>query len=219
MVEEAWYYKEPDNTVRPGDIIALAPIYKALASPLCLASPNKNAKKGRAYCEIWGLPDGGAIPKRVNQGGKECVFLVDGIREQYAVLLTRGCDIESGKVRQVAPVRPLTLIQGGGGRTAEQNRAAVIDGQHMSLHYLPESNLFPDSFLDFRYVATIRRDLFDTFERPLALSRDALFDLYMSWVTHTTGKKVPAEGRCPSCQGVVHFLRDVDQVLQPPLDY
>ena len=164
-------------------------------------------------------PDGGPIPQRVNQGRKECVFLVDGVREQFAVLLTRGCDIDSGKVRQVAPVRPLTLIQGGGGRSAEQNQAAVIDGQHISLHYLPESDLFLESFVDFRYVTTIRRDLFDSLVRPLALSRDALLDLYMSWVTHTTGKQVPAKGRCPSCQGVVHFLRDADQILQPPLDY
>lgn len=221
---EAEWYKAPDAKVRPGDIVQFTPIYRALPLPLLAANPSASTKKGKKYREIWGYEDGAPFPPKVAKGNQESAFLVPGILESYGVLITRGCDIDSGRVRQVAPIRPLSLIKGGGSRTAEDNQAAVIDGRHMSLHYLPPvqnalGKLFEDSFVDFRFVVTLRDDLFNTLARPLALSRPALLDIYLSWVTHTTGKEVPAEGRCPNCASVVHLLEDVDQILYPPPDY
>lgn len=215
---EPAYYKRPDEKVRPGDIVRLSPVYQALRLPLTHVGAEQKAKGNRIQGELHGREGGGAIPSAVLNGKKDGRFVVPG-RLDCAVLLTRGCDIDHGRVRQLAAIRPLSTVQG------VDEQAAIIEGKHMSLHYLPpptggqNDKVFGRSFVDFRYIVTVRQELFETLERPLALTADALLDLYFGWMRHTTGKEIPVELDCSECGHPVPVFEEVAEIASPPVDY
>lgn len=132
-------------------------------------------------------------------------------------MLTRGCDIENSPVRQIAAIRPLSVIN-------KADQEAVILGKHCSVQYLPPAaidghSIFGDSIIDFRYVATLHRDYFDQLERPVALTRDALLSLYFGWTRHTLGPQFQDTQPCPSCGQSISVFQFQEVILQPPVDY
>jgi hypothetical protein len=211
------YYKDPDATVRPGDIMRLAPFFQAIRAPLVHVSSNKSLKGGRELTDLVG-GRGAVVPEKVLLGQKETEFVVPG-RFDFALLLTRGCDIEETPHRQLAAIRPLAVVQGGAERKAD-----VIEGKATSLHYLPPAKaagvaLFDDSFIDFRFIVTLSKDLFDGLHRPLALTRDGLLDVYFSWMRHAIGQKIPATTSCLGCGEPVPVFAAIEEVANPPADY
>jgi hypothetical protein len=214
---EVPYYKQPDDKIRPGDIFALSPTFVPLRPPFRVLSTSKSKAQGRVTCEIHGDPNGQPIPSDVSSGGKNASFVVDGAFG-FAVLLTRGCEIDHGKLRQLAPVLPLSLVQG------EPVQAEVIDGKHYSFHYMPTvpaefGSLFPDSYLDLRRVVTLRADAFSGLARPLSLTRAGVMDLYFSWFRHTTGLTITNELKCPECSAMLPKYSQQTEHFPPPVDY
>jgi hypothetical protein len=210
------YYKEPDATVRPGDIVRLSPYFHPLRRPLLHVSTNKSVKQGRLLTDLLGDERGATVPATVASGQKETEFVVRG-KFDLAVLLTRGCDIENGVHRQLAAIRPLSVVQG------VEHQAEVIEGKHTSLHYLPPAeregaSLFGESVVDFRQIVTLNRELFDGLDRPLALTREGLLDIYFNWMRHTIGQKVPATTTCV-CGAAVPVFAAVAEMASPPVDY
>lgn len=215
--QEFAYYKDPDDKVRPGDIVRLSPVYQALRLPLTHLGAEQKAKGDRILAEVLGRDGAGTVPPAVVNGKKDSKFVVPG-RLDYAVLLTRGCDIDHGRVRQLAAIRPLSTVQG------VEEQEAIIDGKHLSLHFLPPATvnggqLFDRSFVDFRYIVTLRQDLFDSLNRPLALTPDALLDLYFGWMRHTTGKEIPPTLDCSECGHAVPVFEEVAEIAAPDADY
>jgi hypothetical protein len=104
-------------------------------------------------------------------------------------------------------------------------KEAVILGEHSSLHYMPKpgavpgGEMFEESFLDFRFVITMHSDAFDKLERPIAMTRDGLLDVYFSWMRHTIGPQVRRKAPCPSCKTEIEIFRVVEDLLRPPPDY
>jgi len=154
----------------------------------------------------------------VSEGRKDTKLVVAAVLT-WAVLLTRGCDIDNGLQRQLAVLRPLSILQG------VEVKEAVILGRHSSLHYVPKpaevqgAALFEESFVDFRFVVTMHRDAFDKLERPIALTRDGLLDMYFSWMRHTIGPQVSRKSPCPSCKTEIEVFQVVEDLLRPHPDY
>ncbi len=216
---EGWY-RPPDEKVRPGDIFALAPSLQALKPPLKTAGNSQTAKDGRELVEVLG--DKRPLSNKVATGQQDGVFLVTG-RATFGVLLSRGCEVDSGPARQLAVIRPLAGIRGDGQRTAEENQAGVIDGNAFASHFLPAvppemGAIFPDSYVDFRYVCTLTAPLLSHFERRVSLSRDALGHLYFAWMRHTTGHTL-RQGQCPKCNETIPVFVEHPGMLVPPDDW
>jgi hypothetical protein len=212
---ELSYYKDRDDAVRPGDIVRLSPFFQALRPPLLHVSPNKSEKSGRLLTDLLG-GRGAGVPEKVAGGQKATEFVVPG-KLDFALLLTRGCDIDTNPHRQLAAIRPLSIVQGEG------PKADVIDGKTTSLHYLPPAErngvrLFGDSLIDFRFIVTLDKDLFNGLVRPIALTRTGLLDVYFSWMRHTIGQKIPATTTC-TCGAAVPVFAVVEEIANPPDDY
>jgi hypothetical protein len=212
------YYKDPDPVVRPGDIVRLSPFFQSLRPPIVHVSSSKSVTDGRHRTDLLGGVGGAVVPTKILSGERKTEFVVPG-KLDFALLLTRGCDIENGSHRQLAAIRPLATVQG------EEKQADVIEGKTTSLLYLPAAapdgrQLFGDSFIDFRYIVTLDKGLFDTLERPISLSPDeGLLDVYFGWMRHTIGKKVPVTTTCPSCSTPIPVFEAVREIANPPADY
>jgi hypothetical protein len=209
------YYENAGGTVRPGDILRLSPNLLALKDGVHIGAEQRG-RDGRT-AKLLGLPDSPPPHADVLEGRRESKIIVP-VKLSWAVLLTRGCDIDKRAQRQVAAIRPLVLIRG------PDEQAAVIRGDHNSLHYLPEATLdgrawFPESFVDFRYTMTLDRALFEQIERPFALTRDGLYDLYFGWLRHTMGPQVQRTRPCETCGAPVSVFQYVVEALRPPPDY
>lgn len=218
-------YRRPDARLRPGDVFLLAPVLEALRGPIAIIG-SRDQKGGRIRAALLGGPDGAPLPGRFAAGQEPKELLVAG-RLCLAVLLTRGCDIDNGDVRQVAPIRPLRLIRGGTGRSDEENQIAVVEGRTASYHFLPrppECLLppevdFPPSFVDLRRTTTLHRSTLDDLPRVVSLTREAVTLLYFAWLRHVTGKQFAAQGICPGCGAAVPFLEDLLEPFTPDHDY
>src|SRR5262245_59358099 len=133
--DDGWY-RLPDTKTRPGDIFALAPSWRATKPPLRVGG---NVQKGKDDRELMEILGGGAkypLPPKVADGRQDGTFLVPG-RTSFGILLTRGCEIDHGRMRQLAVIRPLAEVQGDGERSREQAQADIIDGKMFAAHYLP----------------------------------------------------------------------------------
>ena len=217
VIVEPSLYKTPDEKVRPGDIVRLGPSFRALKEVVHIGSQQATGK-GQVSALLLGVPGSGPPSKDVVEGKKDTRLVVPATLT-WAVLVTRGCDVENGPQRQLAVLRPLSVLQ------TVDAKEAVILGKHSSLHYLPEppnvvgAALVPESFADFRFVVTMHRDAFDKLERPIALTRDGLLDMYFSWMRHTIGPQVRRKSPCPSCKTEVEVFQVVEDLLRPQPDY
>lgn len=210
------FYKSPDEKVRPGDIVELGPTFRALKDVVHVGS--QQIAKQQVTAKIFGVAGFEAAPRAILEGRADTKLVVPGTLS-WAVLLTRGCDIDNGPQRQVAVIRPLTLLQDVAAKEA------VILGKHSSLYYLPKpepaapSPLFEESFIDFRFVATLHRDAWDRLTRRVSLSRAALLDLYFAWMKHTIGPQVQRKAPCPACNTEIEMFQVVEDFLRPQPDY
>jgi hypothetical protein len=214
--EEVPFYRTPETKVRPGDIVSFSPAFQALKKPVAHLGIEQS-KGDRVLAELHGGTKGAAVPAAVQEGRKDTKFVVPG-RLDFGLLLTRGCDIDHGRLRQLAAIRPLSAVQG------VEDQAAVIEGRHTSLHYLPPAEvagqrLFDRSFVDFRYIVTLHESLFETLTRPISLSREALFDVHFGWLRHTTGKEIPQSLPCAKCGEMVEVFAQVEEIAAPDADY
>ena len=210
------FYKVPEATVRPGDIVALAPSYRALKEVVHVGQ--QQASKGQLSARLLGVPGYEEPPKAILQG-KDTKLVVPATLT-WGVLLTRGCDIDQGPHRQVAAIRPLSLLQ------EVSVKEACIRGEHSSLYYLPKPDqgagsdpLFEESFVDFRFIALLHRDAFNQLARPLSLTREAVLDLYFGWLRHTIGPQVKRKAPCGSCGTEMEVFQVADDFLRPQPDY
>ena len=209
-------YKTPDQKVRPGDIVRLGPSFRALKELVHIGA--QTAGKGQVSALLHGIP-GSSPPAKDLVEGKKDTKLVVPTSLTWAILLTRGCDIDHSSQRQLAVLRSLTVLQG------VEAKEAVILGKHSSLHYLPKppdvpgQPLFEESFADFRFIVTIHRDVFDKLERPIALTREGLLDLYFGWMRHAIGPQVRRKSPCPSCKAEIEVFQVVEDLLLPQPDY
>jgi hypothetical protein len=212
------FYKLPDEAVRPGDIVALAPSYRALKDLIHVGPEQKS--KGQVTARLMGLPGHEDPPKGALQG-KDTRLIVPATLT-WGVLLTRGCDVDQGPQRQVAVIRPLALLQ------EISVKEACIRGEHSSLYYLPmpelgtdagETPLFSESFVDFRFIASLHRDAFSRLARPLSLTRDAVLDLYFGWLRHTIGPQVKRKAPCSSCGTAMDVFQVAEDFLRPNPNY
>jgi hypothetical protein len=218
MTSEDWY-RVPDEKVRPGDVFSLSPSWRALKPPL-RATGNAQKQKERDLIEVFG--NSTAVPAKILEGMQDGTFLVPG-RMTIGILLSRGCEVDHGKIRQLAIVRPLSEIQGDALRSSEEHQADVIDGKAFANHYLPAvpetfGAVFPDSYVDFRYVCTVAATFLIGLKRVVALTRPAVQQLYFGWMRHTTGL-VPTPGLCPECKQGIPLLVEAPGALSPAEDW
>lgn len=209
--EEVPLFRSPDEKVRPGDIVRLSPWLKALKSLEHLDTQETN-HKGRIMAARVDLSQ---APVAVREG-RDAARLIVASKLEWGVLLTRGCDVDHGRERQVAVLRSLREFN-------PPDHAPIINGERIGLHYIPEPNGdvlgMGERVADFRFIATIHRDVFDRLERPLSLTPAALTDLYFGWMRHTIGKRVPDTAPCPSCGTPVEIFRLVEELATPSGDY
>ena len=212
------FYKVPEATVRPGDIVALAPSYRALKELIHVGQ--QQTSKGQVSARLLGVPGYEEPPKAALQG-KDTKLVVPA-NLTWGVLLTRGCDIDQGPQRQLAVVRPLSLLQ------EVSVKEACIRGEHSSLYYLPKPELsadecsaplFDESFVDFRFIVSLHKDAFNQLARPVSCTRDAVLDLYFSWMRHTIGPQVKRKAPCGSCGTEMEIFQVAEDFLRPQPDY
>jgi hypothetical protein len=204
-------FRRAEEKVRPGDIVRLSPWLKALKS-LQHLDAQETTHKGRTTAARIDLSD---APLDVRYGKAAARLIVDS-KLEWGALLTRGCDVDHGKERQIVVLRSLKEFN-------LPHHAAIINGEHVGLHYIPEPDGNPhgigERVADFRFIATLHRDVFDTLERTLSLTPAALMDLYFGWMRHTIGKRVPDTAPCPSCGTLVDVFRSVEELATPSGDY
>ena len=211
MVEPS-LYKTPDDLVRQGDIVRLGPSLRALKA-IVHVGPQTSGKGGQSSATLLATPT-----KDVAEGRKDTQLIVPAVLS-WGVLLTRGCDIENGRQRQLVGLRPMSVLQ------STEAKESVILGKHSSLHYMPKpgagpgGDMFEESFLDFRFVITMHSDAFNKLERPIAMTRDGLLDVYFSWMRHTIGPQVKRVAPCPACKTEIEIFHVVEELLRPPPDY
>lgn len=213
------FYKLPDDKVRPGDIVALGPTFRALKEVIHVGP--QQVSKQQISAKLLGV-SGFEQPSKAVLEGKSDTKLVVPAALDWGVLLTRGCDIDNGVQRQIAALRPLRLLQD------VAVKESVILGKHSSLYYVPKPELvgvptagalFDESFIDFRFVATLHRDAWDRLTRVVSLSRAALLDLYFAWMKHTIGPQAQRKAPCPACNAEIEMFQVVEDFLRPQPDY
>jgi hypothetical protein len=214
--EQSWY-KAPENPVRQGDIVRLAPWLRAHKPPLLHLAKSKQTKGARVSAQILGSSSLSPMSADVAIGKAEAEFVFSG-KLEFGILLTRGCEIENDKVRQLAPIRPLSTIQG------PDYQADLIKGKHLSLYYLPEARLlngvvFKDSFVDFRYLITLHSDSFLQLTRVVSLTRFALMNLYFGWLRHTIGRDIPQTTSCIKCNERIEIFKEIQPHFLPSIEY
>lgn len=74
--------------------------------------------------------------------------MVPGILN-FGLLLTRGCDIDHGRLRQVAAIRPLAIV------SKVDDQEAVIQGKHTSMYFLPAAHVGELRVFDRSFVAAV----------------------------------------------------------------
>jgi hypothetical protein len=220
MSDLTWY-RVPDEKLRPGDIFRFAPALRAAKAPLRIAGRQITGKGGVKTHEVLEHPTFDSVASSTQRGGETTLFLPG--RLTLGIVLSRGCEIDKGRLRQVAQIRPLAELQGDGQRAAHELQADLIDGKMFAAHYLPEvpaalGSHFPDSYVDFRYICTLDNSLLDPTSRLVSLSRDALHQLYFGWLRHTTGA-VPEPSPCPKCNQEIPLLVEAPGLLSPPEDW
>ena len=124
----------------------------------------------------------------------------------YPGLIEGGHPPADGRAVVFAPVSGFT-------GTGERRAALAPSGVDA------RQELFEEGFVDFRFVITMHRDLFATFARPIALTRDGVLDLYFSWMRHTIGPQVQRKAPCPSCSAEVEVFPVAEDFLRPQPDY
>lgn len=209
--DEPAVFRAPEGVVRPGDIVRLSPSFKALKA-LEHLDRQETVHKGRATAARLAIADAPADVR----SGKSLARLIVESKLEWALLVTRGCDVDHGKERQLVLLRALNEFQ-------PTHHAPIIDGERVGLHYLPKPDDdhwgIGDRVADFRFVVTLHKELFNQLERPVSLTRDALLDLYFSWMQHTIGKHIPATTPCPECGAAVAVFHAVEEVATPDADY
>jgi len=215
MADEGYYLAPDSEKVRQGDIVALAPMVWPIRPPpwgVLNSGQEKNERRKAQH----GRPS--TWPRKRLQGADD-VDIVVTARLRWAMLLTRGCDVDKGRrQRQLAPIRPLSTI------SSEDDQLAVVEGRAVGLHYIPPvpqglGSLFGHAYVDFRGVTTLHADLFDELERPLSVTRGALQEVYLAWVTHATGRRLSIAASCPHCGKPVPLLVEARDQVRPDEDY
>lgn len=209
--EEVPFFRAPDEKVRPGDIVRLSPWLKALRRLEYLDAQQIKQKERILAARV----ELSQAPVAVREG-RDAARLIVASKLEWGVLVTRGCDVDNGPERQLVVLRSLRDFN-------LPDHASIINGKRIGLHYIPEPNDdtlgMGERVADFRFVATLHRDVFDTLERPLSLTPAALTDLYFGWMHHTIGKRVPTTAPCPNCGTPVEVFRLVEEVATPSGDY
>lgn len=209
--EEVPFFRPAEDKVRPGDIVRLSPWLKALKS-LQHLDAQETKHHGRTTAARVDLSQ---APIAVREG-RAAVRLIVAAQLEWGMLLTRGCDVDHNSERQIVVLRSLREFN-------QSHHAPIINGEHVGLHYIPAPNDsvhgIGERVADFRFIATLHRDVFDTLERPLSLTPEALMDLYFGWMRHTIGKRVPDTAPCPSCGTAVEVFRLVEELATPSGDY
>lgn len=204
-------FREPEDVVRPGDIVRLSPSFRALKTleHLDRRETFHNKRNTAARLPMAEAPDD------VRTGKADARLVVES-KLEWALLVTRGCDVDHGKERQLVLLRSLGEFQAN-------HRGPIIDGDRVGLHFIPAPEndkwTIGDRVADFRFVVTVHRDLFNALERPISLTRDALLDLYFSWMHHAIGKRIPDTAPCPKCNTLVPVFKAVEEVATPGEDY
>lgn len=208
--DEVVVFREPETKVRPGDIVRLSPWLKPLKQ-LQHLDRQETPYKGKQTAARVDIAD---APKNIREGKADARLIVES-KLEWGLLLTRGCDIDHSKERQLVVLRSLAEFN--------EHRAPIIRGERVSLHYIPapasDSLGIGERVADFRFVVTLHKDLFDGMQRPLSLTPTALLDLYFTWMNHTLGKSVPETMPCPKCETPVDVLRFVEAIATPSGDY
>lgn len=91
-------YKTPDEKVRPGDIVRLGPSLRALKEVVHVGS--QTVGKGEVSAVLHGVPGSSPPPKDLVEGKKDTKLVVPATLT-WAVLLTRGCDIDKRRTQEV----------------------------------------------------------------------------------------------------------------------
>jgi hypothetical protein len=210
--EEVLLFRPAEEKIRPGDIVRLSPWLRALKSPLQHLDAQETKHQERPMAARIDLSQASVA---IREGRKD-VRLIVASKLEWGVLLTRGCDVDHRNERQVVVLRSLKEFN-------VSHHAPIINGEHVGLHYIPEPSGdvlgIGERVADFRFIATLHRDVFDELERPLSLTPAALTDLYFGWMRHTIGKRVPDTAPCPSCGTPVEVFRLVEEIATPSGDY
>jgi hypothetical protein len=205
------HYRVPDDKVRPGDIVRLFPAYRSLKAIEVLGAEwEKNSQRNAKLHSI------AESPKATREGSSETKLVVPG-RLRWGLLLSRGCDVDHTVQRQIAPLRPIQEFN-------PEDRANIIKGKTIGFHYLPAPPNRADLALgemviDFTFITTLHRDLFDTLVRPISLTRDTLHYVYLGWMRHTMGRDIPTMTPCPNCGADVEVFHAAAESARPPDDY
>jgi hypothetical protein len=84
------------------------------------------------------------------------------------MLLTHGCDLDNDtRNRSVALIRPL-------GAVAPEHQEIIRQNRNLSYFYLPQSNEFPESYVDFRRVTSLPPPIVDQSKRIVGLTTTAV---------------------------------------------
>lgn len=206
------YYRAADTVVRQGDFVRCAPNFLLLKTLEHVGQREKSQHGTKGFL----LPHD-TVPEKISKNGG-LTSLVVPAHFSWMMLLTRGCDIDKGHVRQLVPRKPLTEIQ------EDERKADLINGKFNSLLYLPEmrvsdTEVVAEGFLDFRSIVSVKRELFDQLARPIGLTHGLLQTIYLGWIRHASGTVIPTHAECSGCGAAVPVFHVVQDAVTPPDDF
>jgi hypothetical protein len=173
------YYraKEPDEILQ-GDIFDLEPSVFIQSRPLSVVR-TRQAGDGRIHAGLH--TEGGDPPEDGFHWETGEKIVCDGILNR-AVMLTHDCEIEKDdKHRVLALIRPWATIP-------QDFQEAVRQGRRYRFFWLPEQSGpdFPESYVDFRRVTTVRPQALQEEHRRLSMTermREALAAAFIRFIT------------------------------------
>jgi hypothetical protein len=175
------YYraKEPAEILQ-GDIFDLQPSIFIQSRPLSVVRM-KQAADGRIYAGMHTEDGKPTEPEDGYRWDKAETIVCDGILSR-AVMLTHDCEIEKDdKHRVLALIRPWATIP-------TEHQDAIRQGHRYRFFWLPEQNDpdFPESYVDFRRLTTVRPQALDEERRRLSMTermREALGFAFIKFIT------------------------------------
>lgn len=142
-----------------GDIVKNVPLL-SIPEKIQIARPIRTEEKREEIVE-YTVSDEEKIADRYAEGSE--LVLAYGRREE-AIILSQSCDIQNREFIIVAPILSLDLVDD------PKRKQDIRDQKIFYRFYLPVSDFFQESFVDFTLLSSINKNFISIDERVVSLT-------------------------------------------------
>lgn len=153
------YIARSENYLLQGDILRSVPIVQT-PDKIQIAKPSKAEEKNKEILE-YSVADEEKI-EDVYKDGPEIILAVG--KRETAIVLSQTCDIQNREFVIIAPISSLDVIDNA------KRRESIRKQKTFHRFYLPKSEFFEESFIDFSLLSSIKKDFLKIEDRLISLT-------------------------------------------------